>query len=75
MDFVAETEQIFGKIGAVLSGHAGNQRYRPFLCHSSTFKKVLDDPVQHARGEPSVGKQGPKLAGRVTAEIRLSYSL
>jgi hypothetical protein len=44
MDLIAEAEQIFGKIGAVLAGDAGNQRHALWILRRHSVSKSLPGP-------------------------------
>ena len=61
---VAEAEQIFGEIGAVLPGHAGQQRNAPFRIlnrhvHSNTGAGTAQKAVQRRANRRALRWTGP----------------
>jgi hypothetical protein len=70
MDLIAETEQIFGKIGAVLAGDAGDQRHalRILSRHRS-----LQEPAGQIRA--TIKAQSSELTSRVRRKPRAAQAI
>jgi len=56
VDGIAEAKQIFGQIGAVLPGNAGNERHAPLRILNrhihSNHTQIIPCPLDHPRRTP-----------------------